>query len=32
MKGEDDIIKLTVDCSLKNEKLAEIDQHRFEYD
>jgi hypothetical protein len=23
---------LTVDCSLKNEKIAETDQHRYEYD
>jgi hypothetical protein len=32
MKSEDEIIKLTVDCSLKNEKIAETDQHRYEYD
>jgi hypothetical protein len=32
MKSEDEILKLTVDCSLKNEKIAETDQHRYEYD
>ena len=32
MKNEDEIIKLAVDCSLKNEKAAETDQHRYEYD
>jgi superfamily II DNA/RNA helicase len=32
MKNEDEIIKLAVDCSLKNEKAAENDQHRYEYD
>jgi hypothetical protein len=29
MKSEDEIIKLAVDCSVKNEKIAEIDHHRF---
>jgi hypothetical protein len=29
MQSIDEVIKKTVDCSLKNERIAEIDQHRF---
>ena len=32
MKSEDEIIKMTVDCFLKNEKIAETDKHRYEQD
>ena len=30
MKSEEEIIKLTVDCFIKNEKLTESDKHRYE--
>lgn len=33
MQSEEEIIRLTVECALKNEKITEENsKHRFEYD
>lgn len=32
MKSQDKIIKLTLECFIKNEKITEIEKHRYEQD